>query len=204
MRNFCAPSYQTPSATRYAEHGKRPVRYSVFDCWSGTLLERQFNATAMVPSTYDAESHEVDAIITSGRVQRSFGTAVFRIGWNAVDTSLLDQGRIPLLDSHNHDCVVGRVTHVWFEDQQLHGTLHFDRTPEGRHAESLVARGEITGVSAGLTVKRWTAKDKDGEMLNPEFTSWGEGDGNVFTATRWRLDEVSLTTMPGDPLAVIL
>jgi hypothetical protein len=83
--------------------------------------------------------------------------------------------------------------------------LHFDKT--GRAAEDAVARGELFQISCRAKVERWTAKDEDGEIriMNPDFPSWG-GDSShrVFTAQRWTLAEVSLTTMPVDMAAVIL
>lgn len=161
-----------------------------------------------VPTTYDASSHTVDCIVASGSpVREVYGSVILKIRRDAVDLSLLHRGRLPLLYSHDSDHVLGRVTDAWFRNRQLHATLHFDRTTEGRAAEDRVARGELFQVSCRAKGERWTAKDADGEIriMNPDFPSWGgDGSNRVFTAQRWKLAEISLTTEPRDRAAVIL
>jgi phage head maturation protease len=163
-----------------------------------------------VPTTYDASSHTVDCIAaTQSSTRCRFGLAVLKMRRDAVDLGLLDRGQLPLLDSHHHDRVLGIVTNAWLENRQLHATLRFDRTPAGYWAEAMVATGAISSVSAGLTASRWTDEDGDevtnDKLNNPHFSTWGHGgDPQVFTAQRWALTEVSLTTMPVDMGAVIL
>jgi hypothetical protein len=163
-----------------------------------------------VPTTYDADRHEVDCIITSGKPTRCrFGLDVFRITDSAVDLRLLDEGRLPLLDSHDSRHVLGRVIDVWIENKKLYGTLRFDETPAGRRAEAMVARGELSGISCHASVQRWT--DEDGDVVSnnklntPHFSTWGrDGGPQTFTATRWVLNEVSLTACPRDHSAMVL
>jgi hypothetical protein len=166
--------------------------------------------TANLPTTYNSSRHTVDCIIATGSPLRCrFGLEVLRISDRAVDLSLLDEGRLPLLDSHDSRRVLGRVVDCWIENRQLCGTLRFDRTPFGIHAERMVARGELTGISCHSAATRWTdaAGDKISTaiLLNPSFSTWSRDDGpQTFTARRWRLNEVSLTSCPKDSLAVIL
>jgi hypothetical protein len=159
-----------------------------------------------VPSTYNSASHTVDCVAASeSQVRRHFGIEILSVRRDAVDLTL---GRIPLLDSHDHDKILGRVVDCWIENRKLYATLYFDqKTHAGRGAEAMVARGELGAVSAGTKVKSWSAEDADGEIkiTNPDFTNWG-GDSSerVFTAQRWALVEISLTTVPVDTAAVIL
>ena len=106
-------------------------------------------------------------------------------------------GGIPLLDSHSQASVVnalGRVTKVWFERGALMGKLKFNDTKEGRIAEGMVARGEITGLSAGYRVEEWEITDADGNLIDPETMRWDE-TGLTFTATKWELLEASLVSV---------
>ena len=153
------------------------------------------------PATYDSRRHTVDCIIATGSPLRCrFGLEAMRISDRAVDLSLLDEGRLPLLDSHDSRRVLGRVVDCWIENRQLRGTLRFNKTPAGLYAEALVARGELTGVSCHATATRWTDEDGDpvsnNKLNNPHFTTWGDGNLKGFTARRWMLNEVSLTSCP--------
>src|SRR5260370_40295860 len=90
-----------------------------------------------VPTTYNAARHEVDCIAaTQNPVRRHFGMEVLTIRRDAVDLGLLDRGRLPLLDSHDKDRVLGRVIDVWVQARQLYATLRFDPTVAGREAEA--------------------------------------------------------------------
>jgi hypothetical protein len=199
MRNFCAPSYRVPSATGYPVI-RRP--YSALRDWSGALkLATRFDSTT-TPTTYDAASHSVDAVISSGApVRRFYGTEVLRISKSAVDLSRLRTG-IPLLDSHNQISIthtLGRLTDAWIDGRKLFGSLRFSQTYEGRIAERMVARGDLFGISAGYRVEEWSAQDEDGEVIknaDPNRAGW---DSDItYTAERWQLFEVSLVTVPAD------
>lgn len=163
-----------------------------------------------VPTTYDAARHEVCCIVaTQSPVRRQFGLEVLRISDSAVDLGLLDDGRLPLLDAHDSRHVLGGVRDVWVNNRKFYGTLRFDRTPAGRMAEAAVARGELRHTSCWCSVKCWTDSDGDlvpsSKLLNPHFSTWSrDGGPQTFTATHWVLHEISLTTVPADPLAVIL
>ena len=68
-------------------------------------------------------------------------------------------------------------------------------------AEAMVARGEISSLSAGYSIEKWEARDADGNKVDPDRAGWG--DDLTFTATRWSLVECSLVGVPADSLAMI-
>jgi hypothetical protein len=162
------------------------------------------------PVTYDSKRRTVDCIAATENPHRSrFGLTVFRISEKAADLDLIDSGLVPVLDHHDHTKVLGRVVGAWFEDRQLHATLRFGKDPAGLYAADMVRCGEITAVSVGVSIRRW--RDEAGNPVthdlldDPRFTTWGRDDGpSTFTATRWTLNEISLTTVPANKEAIIL
>jgi hypothetical protein len=152
--------------------------------------------------TYDADEHTVDCVAaTQTAVRRHFGMEVLTIRRDCVDLSLLDRGRIPLLDSHDLDRPLGQVVDCWFANRLLYATLRFSQNKIGRAAEAMVARGELFHVSVGTTVQSWRAEDEEGEIriTNTNFKNWsGNREMRTFTALRWTLSEISLTTCAVD------
>jgi hypothetical protein len=173
--------------------------------WHAGLIETRFTSTA--PLSYDAESRTVDAVISRGSpVTRFYGTEVLRISPDAVIIDRLISGGIPLLDSHNQGGIgnsLGRVQRVWFSGGALMGKLAFNGTTEGRKAEGMVKRGEISGISAGYRVEDWEITDEDGNVIDPEVDRVRWDDDLTFTATRWELLEASLVCVPADGSASI-
>jgi Caudovirus prohead serine protease len=163
-----------------------------------------------LPTTYDADRREVDCIVaTQSPTHCRFGMEVLRISESAVDLSLLDEGRLPLLDAHDSRRVLGRVTDCWIDNRKLYATLRFAKTPTGLYAAAMVERGELVGISLHASVQRW--RDQDGNrtsnntLNNPHFDTWRcDGGPQTFTATRWTLHEVSLTPCPRDHEAMVL
>lgn len=155
----------------------------------------------VAPSSYDAASHTVEAVISMGSpVKRFYGTEILRIHESAVDTNRVWSGSCPILDSHRQDSIthaLGRVTATWFRGNAFMGRLTFNQTAEGRKAEGMVARGEIAGISAGYRVEAWEILDPDGRSVEPDSMRWDD-DGFTFTATRWELLEISLVSVPAD------
>jgi phage head maturation protease len=97
--------------------------------------------------------------------------------------------------------VLGRISNAWIENGKLLGTLHFNATEAGRSAEGMIARSEISGISAGYRVDEWEITDEDGNPVDPNRASFD--DSLTFTATRWELLEVSLVSVPADATASI-
>ena len=154
----------------------------------------------LAPSSYDAASHTVEAVISMGSpVKRFYGTEVLRIHESAIDTNRVWSGSCPVLDSHQQGSIshaLGRVTATWFRGNAFMGRLTFNQTAEGRKAEGMVARGEIAGISAGYRVEEWEVADAEGRVVDPDLMRWD--DDLIFTATRWELLETSLVTVPAD------
>jgi hypothetical protein len=175
--------------------------------WTPGLIEHRFLDATATPLTYDAKSRTVDAVISKGSpVSRFYGTEVLRIAPDAVIIDRLIGAGIPLLDSHQQVSIgnaLGKVTRVWFPGGgALMGKLAFNATAEGRKAEGMVARGEITGISAGYQVQEWEIADEDGYIIDPEQLRWDDS-GLTFTATKWELLECSLVSIPADAGAAI-
>jgi hypothetical protein len=79
------------------------------------------------------------------------------------------------LDSHNASSIktiLGRVSRAWFSDGKLIG-LVFPATPEGRRAEQMVSRREVSSVSVGYSISKWKVYDRDGDEIDPENASTG-------------------------------
>lgn len=173
--------------------------------WRPALIETRL--AALGPGTYDKKARTVDAVLSLGSpVKRFYGTEVLRIDQEAIDLSRLQQGGIPVLDSHNQQGIgsaLGRVKQAWISRGALMGKLSFHQTPEGRKAEGMVARGEITGISAGYRVEDWEITDGQGRLLDPELDRIRWDDDLTYTATRWELLEASLVTVPADASASI-
>jgi phage head maturation protease len=209
-RNFGPPPY---GASARSLPALPPQLASLLDSPNGAVVARMIALTRMsggsvTPQTYDADRHEVSAIIaTESPIQRVFGSEVLKIRRDAVDLDLLDRGQLPLLDAHHPDRMLGRVVDVRFQNRQLRARLRFDNTPRGREAETKVVHGRLFLVSCRAAVQRWTCTDEDNDVRvwNTNFSSWGgDASNRTFTAARWRLIEVSLTTEPSDMDAVIL
>jgi phage head maturation protease len=170
--------------------------------WSAGTIARRFATVA--PSSYDADSHSAECCISAGApVKRIFGVEILEISRAAVDLSRIP---VPLLDSHNQgsvvDNVLGRIESAWISGGELLGRIVFAQTPRGRTAEAMVGRGELSAISAGYQIQKWSAVDADGdEVDDPESARWDSD--LVFTAVRWSLLEASLVGVPADAAAAV-
>src|SRR6185437_7275956 len=169
--------------------------------WRPDKIEHRFSTSA--PLSYSAADHTAECIISAGAaVNRIYGTEVLEISRAAVDLSRLP---VPLLDSHSQqsiDNILGRIESAWIAGGKLNGKLRFAQTPRGKMAEGMVARGELSGISAGYRVTEWSVQDADGNELDPDRIGWSD-DGLTFTATRWQLYEASLVGVPADSASAI-
>ena len=152
------------------------------------------------PRSFDAEARAIDCTVSTGAaVLRPYGTELLKIAKSAINIDRVNSGICPLLDSHRTATIadaLGRVTEAWVERRALMARLSFNRTPEGDAALGMVARGELTGVSAGYRVSEWSVADQDGRIVDPETTLWD--DSLVFTGVKWELLEVSIVSVPAD------
>ena len=133
---------------------------------------------------------------------RVSGIEILRISQKAIDFGRVFGAGIPILDSHQQvglSNALGVVRAAWIEGGALIGRLSFNATDEGRKAEGMVARSEITGLSVGYRVVAWEITDKDGRKIDPKVDrlSWSDND-LIFEASKWELLEVSLCSVPAD------
>jgi phage head maturation protease len=167
--------------------------------------KRRSNAVPGAPRSFDKQARTVDAVLSTGSpVRRSFGVERLKISAAAVDLSRLTKGGIMCLDSHVQGTIassLGRVTSAWFESSSLLGRIRFNKTDEGERAFGMVQRGEITSVSIGYTIDRFSIIDAAGNILDPAVDLIRWDDELTFEATKWSLLECSVVSVPADPEA---
>ncbi|KPL55569.1 hypothetical protein ABB55_27790 [Prosthecomicrobium hirschii] len=156
----------------------------------------QDQAVRFAPASYDATAHTVEAVLSTGAPVTRWGiTEVLAVSPEAVDLGRVGLGQVRLLDSHNQyelDAILGMVESVRFEGAALIGRIRFAESARGQAAEAMVRAGTATGISIGYRVETWT------------LTQSAPDQGTeIWTATRWELLEVSLVSVPADPLALV-
>lgn len=144
-------------------------------------------------SSYDPATRTVEAVFSAGsRVRRWFGFEELAIDAGAIDLTRVQRNLCPLLNSHNQwdiGATLGTIESARIENGQLVGRIRFADTEQGRQAEGMVSRGELTGISIGYLVRTWRLA----EIL--------ENEDEVWRAESWELLEVSLVSVPADPNA---
>lgn len=144
------------------------------------------------PASYDKKTRTIEAVFSVGaRVPRWGVYEELAITPEAVDLGRVALGQVRLLDSHNQhssNAVFGVVESARVEGGELRGRVRFVDTEEGRKAEGMVLRGEMTGLSVGYRVTTWTLTSLEGET-------------EIWRADKWELLEVSLVSVPADPQA---
>jgi phage head maturation protease len=160
-----------------------------------------------IATSFDNVAGTAVACLSRGSpCRRVYGTEVLKISPAAVILTRVENGGIPLLDSHNQFALsgaLGRVIETWVEAGALLGKLKFNQTKAGQDAAGMVERKEITGVSVGYRVEEWEITTQDGTKIDPEVDRVRFDDDLTFTAARWELLECSLVTVPADPMATI-
>jgi hypothetical protein len=168
--------------------------------WRSDKVEHRF--AGGTPSSYNATEHTATCVISAGAsVDRIYGKEVLTVSRAAIDLSRIP---CPLLDSHSQtsiDSILGVIESAWVSNGELFGTIRFAQTPRGRLAEGMVARGEITGISAGYKVLSWLVTNADGDVVDESRANWS--DELTFTAERWQLYEASLVGVPADIASAI-
>lgn len=163
----------------------------------GSSVSRDAGADTLVrfaPATWNADARTIEAVLSTGAPVTRWGiTEQLDMTPAAIDLSRVAGGQVKLLDSHDQstlEAALGLLDSVRFEGAALVGVLRFAESDRGRAAAAAVAAGVITGISIGYRVLAWT-------MTATDPVSGIE----TWTATRWELLEVSLVTVPADPLA---
>jgi phage head maturation protease len=151
-------------------------------------------AVRFAGSSYNADQHTVDVVLSSGARVARWGIAEeLEISPDAIDLTRVAQGVVPFLDGHDQstDAKVGTVLRVWIAAGQLLGTVRFDQTTQrARDFEARVAAGELPAVSIGYQVSSWNLVGQDQQT-------------EIWRATRWTLMEGSSVTVPADPSAAV-
>lgn len=159
---------------------------------AGVEGQVQRRGALIAPQTYDAATHSVEATFSTG-LRRStwYGFEELEVSPEGCDISRVTLGQVKALDHHNDrkvDAIAGSVTEARFEGGNLVGRIVFHDTDLGRAVEGMVARGELTGISAGYTIE---AMEIVGVV----------DERDVWRVTRWTLCEVSFVSVPADQYA---
>jgi HK97 family phage prohead protease len=158
------------------------------------------------PGSYSKIDGTVEATLSVGApVRRPFGLEILDVNPRSVDLTRVNDGGIPLLDSHQTEGLehlLGRIGEAWFEGKALVGRISFNATPQGRAIEGMVQRGEIKHLSIGYRVDSWAITDADGREINPEYARYDD-DSLTFTAKKWELLEASFVSVPADAGAAV-
>lgn len=158
--------------------------------YSRALADLQTRASAVsafAPDTLDMNTGTVEVTLTTGApVQRAGHIEMLAIGRENVELA----PRIPLLDSHRQTSIAdikGSVSNVRFEPGAIVATLNISDPA----ALAAVARGDVTGVSVGYRVKKWSERrdPKSGKLIR--------------TAVLFEIVEASLVAVPADANATI-
>ncbi|MBT9158848.1 MAG: hypothetical protein DDT26_00096 [Dehalococcoidia bacterium] len=104
----------------------------------------------------------------------------------AADFSRVDGGVAPLLWNHDPGDMRGRVLSAVIANERGAAVVKFSRSPAGEQLRQDVEDGIINAVSFGYEI----TEARRGEILNGT---------PVIRATKWRVLEVSLVSMPADP-----
>jgi Caudovirus prohead serine protease len=167
--------------------------------WHPALFERRF--LDAVPTSLDAESRSVSAILSTGAaVQRFYGIEVLAISKDAIDTTRVLSGMCPLLDSHQSSSIhntLGRISGTWIKNGALWGRLAFNETPQGDLALGMVSRGELASISCGYRVTEWSVTDEDGRIIDQEL-AYSDAGSFTYRAEKWELLECSLVSVAAD------
>lgn len=141
-------------------------------------------------NSYDADSRTIEAVLATGvRVQRYWWSEELDMASSAIDLGRVAQNQCRFLFGHDHGDPIGVVEQARLINGELVARLRFAQTPRGDELAGMVQRGELTGISIGYQVRKWTLV----EVI--------DGDHEIWRATEWELLEASLVTVPADPNA---
>jgi len=97
----------------------------------------------------------------------------------------------PALFNHNRDTIIGRFMPSMVKDGVLRGTLRFAKNPDGERAMADVADGILTDTSINY--------DYDSDDV-VQVTPDDKRDYPTYRIMLWALNEISLVTVPADPV----
>jgi HK97 family phage prohead protease len=188
----------TPACASGAATIQAPFRAAAQQHMTQPPTTRGMRASEAVPASYNADSHTVELVLSSGsRVKRWGYFEELLIDAAAIDLSRVASGAVKVLNSHNaYDvgAILGTLLSARIEGGQLVGTMKFADTAAALDAERMVAKGDLTSVSIGYEVKLWRAS----EVITDPNT---ESDVTVWRGEEWTLLEASFVSVPADPSA---
>ena len=139
-----------------------------------TVHTRAANAAEPIRMTFPASSETP--------VERWFGTEVLRHDAGSVRMDRLKAGAAPLLFNHDWNDPIGMVDGARIDGKRLVVDVHFFDTARAQEVATMV-QGGMRNVSIGY------------ELLTVEE----DAKRQTYTATDWRVFEVSFATVPADP-----
>ncbi len=165
------------------------------------ITTRKMPLTGKTPATLNEESRSVEAVMATEQPIKVFD-------WNhgIIDEVLLMKGanypdQIPLLDNHNRwdgvEKVLGSVSQIRLEGEQMVGTVSFSRVQAGFDAYTKIAEGHLTDFSIGYLVTK-AVFVPEGETQTIEGKTF---EGPVKVSTQWELKELSITPLGADDQA---
>lgn len=168
-----------------------------------TMFTRGAAVSGWKPRTFDDDTQSVRVVaVTENPVRiwdwerKAFIREVLLIG----GVQLPENGRIPLLDSHNRTSVTGILGSARNFDKKettLEAEVAFSETDAGRNAALNVRDGHLTDFSVGYYPLEWVylKEGESREIAGRTFT------GPLKVTTRWRLRELSVTAIGADRAA---
>lgn len=148
-------------------------------------LARDLHVSDITVHTRAAESEPVRMTFPASSeapVERWFGTEILRHDASAIRMDRLKAGAAPLLFNHDWNDPVGMVDGARIEGKRLVVDVHFFDTQRAKEVATMV-QGGMRNVSIGY------------ELLTVEE----DAKRQTYTATDWRVFEVSFATVPADP-----
>lgn len=148
-------------------------------------LSRDLQASDITVHTRAAESEPIRMSFPASSetpVERWFGTEILRHDAGAIRMDRLKSGAAPLLFNHDWNDPVGMVDGARIDGKRLVVDVHFFDTARAKEVATMV-QGGMRNVSIGYELLEVVEDTKR----------------NTYTATDWRVFEVSFATVPADP-----
>lgn len=140
------------------------------------------------PSTYNAQTREVEAVIASGSpVERRDGRGTYLEILNPGGLDVNASLNAPVLDSHNSmsvDALLGRIQSISVQNGEVHAKLRFSNSSAVLPHFEKIGDGTIQKLSIGYEVLA-----RQNGSMNGQRT---------ITITSWVIREVSLVVIPLD------
>jgi hypothetical protein len=140
--------------------------------------------------------HAADVVILHGNaVERGFGDERLQVRTGSIITDRLHGCGIAVLDSHRTDSIcssLGKLEKIWIANGAVRGRIKFHKTSEGREALSMVAAGEINGLSVAYRIDSMEVFDGHNRRINPGDAARSAESDLIFEGTRWEIIELSL------------